>query len=69
MHRSPLVLACLSLTLLASCAATPARHAVPASLVIEVPAVVHAAGETRWWYRSAPRAPLSMGAMLGGEET
>ncbi len=69
MRRSFTVPTCLSLTLLASCSATPIRHADTATNLthaIEVPAVAHPAGETPvWWYRSGAARAAGNGAMQG----
>ncbi len=66
MRRSALALSCLSLTLLASCAAAPAHRAQPAPLAVAVPAVAHPAGETpAWWYRSGAARAAGNGAMQG----
>ncbi len=66
MRRSSPVLFCLSLTLLASCAATPVHRTKPATSAIEVPKVVHPAGETpAWWYRSGAARAAGNGAMQG----
>ncbi len=66
MRRSSPVLFCLSLTLLASCAATPAHRAQPAPLAVATPAVAHPAGETpAWWYRSGAARAAGNGAMRG----
>jgi alkaline phosphatase len=66
MRRSSHALTCLSLTLLASCSSTPARHAQPATYAIEAPTVAHPAGETpAWWYRSGAARAAGNGAMQG----
>lgn len=69
MRRSFTVPTCLSLTLLASCSATPIRHADTAAYpthAIEIPAVAHPAGETpAWWYRSGAARAAGNGAMQG----
>ena len=66
MRRLPPVLTCVSLTLLASCAAMPVRHAETTPRAIEVPAVARPAGETpAWWYRSGAARAAGNGAMQG----
>lgn len=66
MRRLPPALTCLSLTLLAACAATTPRSQTPASTAIDVPAVAHPAGETpAWWYRSGAARAAGNGAMKG----
>jgi alkaline phosphatase len=66
MRRLAPALTCLSVTLLAACAATPARSEGPTKVLIEVPPIAHPAGETpAWWYRSGAARAAGNGAMNG----
>jgi alkaline phosphatase len=66
MRRLAPVLTCLSVTLLAACAATPARSEGPTKVLIEVPPITHPAEETpAWWYRSGAARAAGNGAMNG----
>lgn len=67
MRRLAPALTCLSLTLLTACAATTShRSQPPASIVVEVPAIAHPAGETAaWWYRNGAARAAGNGAMKG----
>ncbi|RYG13973.1 MAG: alkaline phosphatase, partial [Burkholderiales bacterium] len=54
------------LALLVGCTSAPARDAASSSVVIDVPAVSHPAGETSaWWYRSGAARAAGNGAMNG----
>jgi alkaline phosphatase len=66
MRRLAPALVCLSLTLLAACAATPVRSTGPAEVLVEVPLIAHPAEETpAWWYRSGAARAAGNGAMHG----